>query len=355
MNTMRSTLVFVIGVVVAVILFAGVYTLRETDQAIITQFGRPVGAVVLDAGLHWKTPFIQTVNRLEKRVLEWDGPVTEMPTKDKTYIEVDTFARWRISDPTIFFVRMRDERSAQSRIDDIIGSEVRTSVARHELIEIVRSDKAREPLRDEDLKTLPSGIGSLGTLPPIQFGRLELEKEIKRLAADKLLDLGIELMDVRFGRINYNAQVLDRIYQRMISERLQIAQRFRSEGEGEAARILGKKQRDLAEIESKAYRQVQQLQGEGDAEATRIYAEAFNKDAQAVDFYGFLKTMETYKTMFAGNSTLVLSTDSDLFRQLKMAQSSRPGSVTSSAIAPPPANIPAEQQPPPPTPEAPAP
>lgn len=351
MNSVRSTLGLLLGLVLAVFCFTGLYALRETDQAIITQFGRPIGGPVTTPGLHWKAPFVQTVNRLEKRVLEWDGPVTEMPTKDKTYIEVDTFARWRISDPTVFFVSTRDERSARSRIDDIIGSEVRTSVARHELIEIVRSDKEREPLKDDSLETLPSGIGGLGTLPPIQFGRLELEKEIKTLAAQKLRDLGIELMDVRFRRINYNAQVLDRIYQRMISERLQIAQRFRSEGEGEAARIMGTKQRDLASIESKAYRQVQQLQGEGDAEATRIYANAFNKDAQAADFYRFIKTMETYKTIWGGNSTVVFSTNSDLFRPLKTVQPGPIGEPAPAAAAPP-----ADSGEPPPVPvlEAPA-
>lgn len=317
MNALRSSLGLLLAMVALVLLFGSSYTLLETDQAIITQFGRPVGTPVTEPGLHWKAPFIQTVNRLEKRVLEWDGPTNEMPTKDKTYIQVDTFARWRISDPTQFFVRIRDERSALSRLEDIIGSEVRTSVARHELIEIVRSDKQRQPLKDDSLKMLASGSGGLGSLPPIQFGRLQLEKEIKKLAAEKLAELGIELMDVRFGRINYNPQVLERIYQRMISERQQIAQRYRSEGEGEAARIMGKKQRDLAEIESKAYKQVQQLQGEADAEATRIYAEAFNKNAQASEFYGFVKTMETYKTSLSGNVTLVLSTDSDFFSLLK--------------------------------------
>ena len=191
---------------------------------------------------------------------------------------------------------------------------------RHELIEIVRSDKDREPLKDDSLKNLPSGSGGLGSLPPIRHGRLELERNIKKSSVEKLAELGIELMDVRFKRINYNGQVLERIYARMVSERQQIAQRFRSEGEGEAARIMGKKERDLAEIESKAYKQVQQLQGEADAEATRIYAEAFNQGPQATEFYGFTKTLETFKTVLGGDSTIILSTDSDLFRLLKKAQ-----------------------------------
>jgi membrane protease subunit HflC len=324
MNALRSILGALLAILVLSLILGGFYCLRETEQAIITEFGRPVGAPVTEPGLHWKKPLIQTVNRLEKRVLEWDGPPNEMPTKDKTYIEVDTFARWRISDPTQFFVRITDERSARSRLDDIIGSEVRTAVARHELIEIVRSDKKREPLKDDTLKKMPSGSGGLGSLPAIQFGRLELEKDIKKLSAEKLAELGIELMDIRFKRINYNPQVLERIYQRMISERQQIASRFRSEGEGEGARILGKKERDLNEIDSGAYKQVQTIQGEADAEATRIYAESFNKSAQATEFYEYVKTLETYRKVLAGNSTLVLSTDSDLFRLLKKARPSPP-------------------------------
>lgn len=338
MNPLRSLILGLLALLALMVLFGGFFTLSETDQAIITQFGRPIGAPITEPGLHWKVPFSQKVNRLEKRVLEWDGQPNEMPTKDKTYIEVDTFARWRISDPTQFFVRITDERSARSRLDDIIGSEVRTAVARHELIEIVRSDKGREPMKDESLKKMPWGTG-VGSLPPIQMGRLELESSVKKLSAEKLAELGIELMDVRFKRINYNAQVLDRIYQRMISERLQIAQRFRSEGEGEAARILGKKLRDLNEIESTAYKQVQEIQGQADAEATRIYAESFNQGAQATEFYGFVKTLETYKKVLGDSSMLVLSTDSDLFRLLKKATPAGP------AAAPLPRTVPAAPAP----------
>ena len=293
-----------------------IYVVNETDAVILTQFGRTIGAAQREPGLHWKLPFIQTVNRVEKRVLEWDGPPNEIPTKDKNYIEVDAFARWKVADATTYFVGLRDERSAQSRLDDIIGSEIRTAVAKHELMEIVRSDKTRKLAADPQAK---NASGQVTVLPNVTRGRLEIEADILRESAPKLKPLGIELLDVRIKRINYNSQVLDRIYQRMISERMQIAQRFRSEGEGEAARIMGRRERDLSEVQSTAYKQVQQTQGEADAEATRIYAEAYNKTPQAAEFYGFLKTMETYKKVLGGTN-LTLSTDSDFFRLLKYPQ-----------------------------------
>ena len=297
--------------------FAGsAYTVRETDVVILTQFGRQIGEPVRDPGLHWKLPFIQAVNRIEKRLLEWDGPVSEMPTKDKTYISVEAFARWRIHEPATYFVSLRDERSAQSRLDDIIGSEIRIAVARHELIEIVRSDKTRKMAETVE----KDFAGTAATLQPIERGRREIERDILTAAAPKVRSLGIELLDVRLKRVNYNAQVIERIHQRMISERTQIAQGFRSEGEGEALRINGKRDRELREIESTAYRKVQEIQGAADAEATRIYAEAFNKSPQAVEFYGFTKTMETYKKILLGDTSVVLSTDSELFRLLKSAK-----------------------------------
>ncbi|MEQ1853817.1 MAG: protease modulator HflC [Chthoniobacteraceae bacterium] len=312
---MNSTRIFsaVIVIVVLAAIAGSAYTVRETDVVILTQFGRPIGEPVEDAGLHWKVPFIQSVNRIERRLLEWDGPVNEMPTKDKTYISVDTFARWRISKPAVYFVSVHDERTAQSRLDDIIGSELRTAVARHELIEIIRSDTART-LRESADKDF---AGTAAVLPTIQRGRLEIESDILRMATPKIESLGIELLDVRLKRVNYNPEVLTRIYERMISEREQIAQRYRSEGEGEALRIIGKKDRDLREFESTAYRKVQEVQGAADAEATRIYAEAFNKTPQSVEFYTFIKTMETYKKVLGANTSVVLSTDSDLFRLLK--------------------------------------
>jgi membrane protease subunit HflC len=311
----------VIGVVLitAFILAASFYTVDQTEQVIITQFGEPVGLPITEPGLHLKTPFVQSVNRLDKRFLEWDGAPVAIPTRDKTYIHVDTFARWRIEDPKTYFVRLHDERSAQSRLEDILGSETRNSIAKHDLIEIVRTDKGRQPLHDETLKGGPTGTGTIGVLPPIEFGRLKIEEEIKAAATEKLAGFGVEVLDFRIKRVNYNPEVLDRIYQRMISERLQIAQRFRSEGEGESARIAGQRERDLNEIQSNAYRQVQQIRGEADARATEIYAHAYTQNQQAAEFYSFLKTLETYHKVFTKDSTLVLSTNSDIFAMLKGA------------------------------------
>lgn len=294
-----------------------VYTVDQTEQVIITQFGQPVGEPITEPGLHFKLPFVQTVNTLDKRFLEWDGAPVAIPTRDKTYIHVDTFARWRIEDPKTYFVRLHDERSAQSRLEDILGSETRNSIAKHDLIEIVRTDKNRQPLRDESLKGGPTGV--IGILPPIEFGRQKIEEEIKTSAAKKLAEFGITVLDFRIKRVNYNPDVLDRIYQRMISERLQIAQRFRSEGEGESARIAGQRERDLNEIQSTAYLQVQKIRGESDAKASEIYAKAYTQDSQAAEFFTFLKTLDAYRKIFTKDSTIVLSTDSQLFQLLKRA------------------------------------
>jgi modulator of FtsH protease HflC len=294
-----------------------VYTVDQTEQVIITQFGQPEGEPITEPGLHFKVPFVQAVNTLDKRFLEWDGAPVAIPTRDKTYIHVDTFARWRIEDPKTYFVRLHDERSAQSRLEDILGSETRNSIAKHDLIEIVRTDKNRQPIRDESLKGGPTG--AIGVLPPIEFGRQKIEEEIKTAAAQKLAEFGITVLDFRIKRVNYNPDVLDRIYQRMISERLQIAQRFRSEGEGESARIAGQRERDLNEIQSNAYLQVQKIRGESDAKASEIYATAYTQDSQAAEFYTFLKTLDAYRKIFTKDSTLILSTDSQLFQLLKRA------------------------------------
>ena len=306
------------AVLVLLLIVSGAfYTVDQTEQVIITQFGQPVGEPITNPGLHFKIPFVQNVNSLDKRFLEWDGAPVAIPTRDKTYIHVNTFARWRIENPKLYFVRLRDERSALSRLEDILGSETRNSIAKHDLIEIVRTDKNRQPLHDESLKGGPTG--TIGVLPPIKFGRLKIEEEIKAAATQKLAEFGIAILDFRIKRVNYNPDVLDRIYQRMISERLQIAQRFRSEGEGESARIAGQRDRDLNEIQSNAYRQVQQVRGESDAKATEIYARAYTQIPQAAEFYAFLKTLETYHKIFTKDSTLVLSTDSDIFALLKRA------------------------------------
>ena len=310
-----ATLMAILGAAVFV-LISSVYTVSEVEQMIITQFGKPVGEPVTAAGLKIKIPFIQQVNPIEKRVLEWDGNPSDMPTKDKLYISVDLFARWRITDPLQYFLRIRDERSAQSRLDDILGSETRNAVAKHELIEIIRTTSDRVPLRDTLLTEAERDL-NMGTLVPIQKGRKLVEQEIFAAAAEKVQVFGIELLDIRFKRINYNQSVRPKIYDRMISERRQIAERFLSEGNGEAARIRGNRVRDLNKIQSEAYREVEEIRGLADAKATEIYARAYNQSAEAVDFYEFTRTMESYKFIIAENTTLVLSTDSELFKFLK--------------------------------------
>ena len=317
-DTLFSPLGGLLAVAAAVFLLGCAYTVDQAEQVVITQFGRPVGqpinAAAPGAGLHFKLPFVQTANRFEKRILEWDGPPNEMTTRDKLYVVVDTFARWRIADPLKYFESLRDERSALSRLDDIIGSETRNVVARHDLIEVVRSDKARQPEQDAALADAGTAVG---TLPPIEFGRKELEREILAAARPKVGLWGIELLDVRVKRLNYKSGVIEKIYDRMISERMQIAERFRSEGAGEAAKIDGRKDKDLSRIQSEAYRKVQEIKGTADAKASEVYARAYASSPAATDFYAFLQTLDTYSKTLGSDSTVVLTTDSDFFRLLK--------------------------------------
>lgn len=320
-NTQQFTLLTILLAGVF-ILVNSLYTVDEVEQVIITQFGKPVGEPVVDAGLKFKVPFIQEVNPIDKRVLEWDGPPSDMPTKDKLYISVDLFARWRIVDPLQYFLRLRDERSAQSRLDDILGSETRNAVAKHELIEIIRTSKERIPLLDstvlgDAVLSSTEQESTMGALVPIEKGRKLVEQEIFTAAAEKVGVFGIELLDIRFKRINYNESVRPKIYDRMISERRQIAERFLSEGNGEAARIRGNRVRDLNKIQSEAYREVEEIRGLADAKATEIYSQAYNQSPQSVEFYEFTRTMASYPDLIGKSTTLVLSTDSDLFKFLK--------------------------------------
>jgi modulator of FtsH protease HflC len=316
MNRMKLAAGSAIFVAGTFVLMSALYTVSEVEQAIITQFGEPVGAPVTAAGLRIKVPFIQDVNLIDKRVLEWDGNPSDMPTKDKLYVSVDLFARWRIADPLQYFLRLRDERSAQSRLDDVLGSETRNVVAKHELIEIVRTTKERVPLRDT-LATNATRELDVGSLVPIQKGRALVEQEIFAEAAEKVRVFGIELLDIRFKRINYNESVRPKIYDRMISERRQIAERFLSEGHGEAARIRGNRVRDLNKIQSEAYRKVEEIRGVADAKATEIYAQAYNQSPESIAFYEFTRTMQSYKSLIGDNTTLVLSTNSEVFKFLK--------------------------------------
>lgn len=302
-----------IGLALLFVLSNAFYRVYETEQVIVTQFGEPVGDPQTDAGLHFKLPFIQKVNRLEKRVLEWDGAPNQIPTKDKLFIQVDTYGRWRISDPLLYFQRLRNEMSAQSRLDDILDGETRNAIAQHELLEIIRSTN-REAQVDEALTERGEPVTSLQS---IQVGRARIAEEILERSSVRLTDLGIELLDIRFKRINYNEDVRTKIYERMISERLKIADEFRSEGMGEAARIHGERERELKRIESEAYKKVQEIRGVGDARATEIYTGAYNQSAQAYEFYEFMKTMETYIVTLDSSTMAILSTKSDFLKFLK--------------------------------------
>lgn len=312
MKNMSTAILLVLLILGGIVASGALYTVDETERVIITQFGKPVGEIINEAGLKVKVPFIQTVNRIEKRILVWDGSANDMPTKDKLYITVDTFGRWRIKDPLQYFLRLRDERSAQSRLEDILGSETRNAVARHELIEIIRTSKDRSPEVDPMLADVDISI-----LLPITKGRKRIEADIFDAASGKLEEFGIELLDIRFKRINYNESVRQKIYARMVSERDQIAERFRSEGAGEAARINGNKERELQKIVSEAYRTIQTIQGDADAEATDIYARSYNQSPAAADLYMFTKTLETYRSVIDSDTILILSTDSDLMSLLK--------------------------------------
>jgi membrane protease subunit HflC len=306
---MRSLVILAVVVVLLLMLFGGAfYIVNETQQVVITQFGRPVGDPVIDPGVHFKVPFIQTANFFEKRFLEWNGDPNEVPTKDKRFILVDTYARWRIVDPLKFFQRLQNERGGLSRLDDIIDGETRNAVANHDLVEIVRSTNRTVEV-DPDL-TLEEQATAL---EEVRTGRLGIMAIILTESQKRTSDLGIEILDVRFKRINYNLDVRRTVYQRMIAERQRIAERFRSEGLGESARIRGEKERELKAIQSDAYRQAQEIRGRADAEATGIYAEAYNRDPE---FYRFLKTMETYPQTLDKDAWLVLTTEGDFFRFL---------------------------------------
>ena len=310
----KPIIAIVLAVAALIVLMSAVYQVFETEQVIITQFGRPVGAPVAEPGLHLKIPFVQVANKFDKRFLEWDGDVNQVPTRDKRFITVDTYARWRISDPLLFFQRLRDERGAQTRLDDILDGETRNAVARHDLVEVVRSSN-REP--DEIQVELVEGEGELTILQEIEVGREAITREILTRASERAQDLGIEILDLRFKRINYIEEVQQDVFARMIAERQRIAEQYRSEGEGEAARIQGERERELQRITSEAYRTAQEIRGAADAEATAIYAEAYNRDAS---FYAFMKSLETYELTADPSSIMILTTDSDLLKFMKSMQ-----------------------------------
>lgn len=304
-------ILLVVLALLAILLTNSFYTVDETEQVIITQFGAPVGAAITEPGLKMKVPFIQKVNRFDKRFLEWDGDQNQVPTKDKKFIFVDSYARWQITDPLQFFRRLRDERGAQSRLDDILDGETRNAVASHDLVELVRTSN-REPDLEADIFEVIED-----SLETIEVGRSAIQDIVLELANERASDLGIAVLDFRFKRINYVEEVRITVYDRMISERNKIADLFRSEGQGEASRIEGEKERELLEIQSIAFREAREIRGRGDAEAAAIYNEAYNRNASTREFYEFMKAMEAYETAFDGETSVFLSTDSDFFKYLK--------------------------------------
>ena len=306
---MNRILALVTGLVLLLLVFSSVYTVSETDQVILTQFGKPVGGVVTTPGLHLKMPLVQTVHRFDKRWLEYDGDPNEIPTRDKKYIWVDTYARWRIVDTLRFFQAVHDERGGQSRLDDIVDGETRNAVASFDLIEIVRSSN-RPFATIEELE----GIGASEANVRITVGRDKISQQVLTRAAKITPVFGVELEDVRFKRINYTDSVQQSVYQRMIAERKRIAERSRSEGQGRAAEIRGQKERDVLAASSVGYRDAQELKGQADAKATSIYSRAYGRDP---GFYEFMKSMETLRSSLDEGATVVLSTDSDLLKYLK--------------------------------------
>ena len=313
MNGSKSKVIaIVIAIVVLIVLIDALYIVSETNQVIITQFGEPIGGTISSPGLHAKVPFIHKANYFEKRWLEWDGDANQIPTKDKKFIWIDTYARWRISDPLVFFQRVRDERGAQSRLDDIIDGETRNAIANYELIEIVRSTN-REFEVTEEITVLEVAED----VSQIETGRDKIAQIILEKSSEITPEFGVELKDVRIKRINYVNEVQTKVFDRMIAERQRIAAKYRSEGDGESAKIRGQKERELKRIQSEAYRKAQEIMGKADAEATRIYARAYNQDPE---FYSFMKTLDTYRTTMDTGTTLILSTESDYLKYLKRIQ-----------------------------------
>ncbi len=301
--------ILIFGLIIA---FSAAFVVTETEQVIITRFGKPIGDPIISPGINFKWPILDQANFFEKRFLEWDGDPNQVPTKDKRFIWVNTYARWRITDPLLFFQRLRDERGAQSRLDDILDGEVRDAIANHDLVEVVRTSN-RKPQVDEEL----TGVDETDLLSEIKTGREMITREILAAGAERTKDLGIELLDLRFKRINYVQEVREKVYDRMIAERKRIADKYRSEGQGEASKILGLKERELKSITSEAFKKSEEIRGKADAEVTKIYASAYDRNAESREFYKFLKTMETYESTFDQEDWLILSSESDFYRYLK--------------------------------------
>jgi membrane protease subunit HflC len=303
----------IVVAVLAIIVFASsAFIVTELEQVIIVRLGKPVGDAIADPGLHFKVPVIDTARKFDRRWLEWDGDRNEMPTKDKKFIFVDMYARWRIADPLLYFQRVRDERGAQSRLDDVIDGATRSTIASYALIEVVRSSNRKFEVSEE----LQEIVGDPEEFQ-IQVGREKIAEEILEKAAAVTPEFGIELVDVRLKRVDYIETVRQKVYDRMISERQRIAEQNRSEGQGRSAEIRGQMERELKRIRSEAFKTAEELRGDADGKAAKIYAEAYSRDEE---FYGFVKTLETWEKTLAKDTQLILSTDTDLFAPLKRAR-----------------------------------
>lgn len=307
----QTKLILLMAVLVGFIIVLGntFYIVKETNQVIILQFGKPMGEAVTKPGLHVKLPFIRKANYFEKRWLEWNGDVNQIPTRDKKFIEIDTYARWRISDPLVFFQSVRDERGAQSRLDDIIDGETRNAIANYDLEELVRSSNRKfEETEEAGVLTEREEVITIET------GRDKITEIILNASSIITPAIGIELKDVRIKRINYIEEVRQEVFGRMIAERQRIAAKYRSEGDGRSAEIRGEKERELKRIQSGAYKTAQEIKGKADASATRIYADAYNLDPE---FYQFMRTLETYRIIMDNETILLLSTDTEFLKYLK--------------------------------------
>ncbi|MCK5012684.1 MAG: protease modulator HflC [Candidatus Omnitrophica bacterium] len=317
---MKNTINMIIGIVILLVILGvsgALYTIDETQQVVVTQFGKLVGQPKTQAGLYFKLPFVQTANYFDKRILEWDGDANQMPTREKRLIWVDTTARWRIDDALKFMKRVGTEQNVQSRFDDIIDAKTREAVSSHVLVEAIRN--SNRLIEEGDTKVLETSSEEFGktALASIEKGREALSKMILMRAAEAVKDYGVELVDVKIKRINYVKEVQHKVYERMISERKRAAEQFRSEGQGKKAEIEGQRAKELQQIQSEAYRKAQEIKGKADAKAIKIYADAYNKDPE---FYSFTKTLDTYRKTINDHTTLMLTTDNDFYGYLNGVQ-----------------------------------
>ncbi len=311
MTKKKLILLIILAIILLIAVSQSTYIVNEKEQVVITQFGKPVGNAIVESGIQFKIPFIQTPNYFDKRYLEWDGDPNQVPTKDKKFIYVDTYARWEITDPLQFYKRLTNERGAQSRLDDILDGETRDYIANHNIEETVRTSN-RDPVTTDSLSEPLTD-----TLIRINVGREQIQKLILTSANKRASDLGIVILDFRFKRLNYVEEVQDQVYKRMTSERFRIADKFRSEGQGEASRINGEKERELKSIQSEAFKLAEEVKGKADAEAASVYASAYNKTPQSRNLYAFLKSMESFEKTFDEKTSIIISTDSEFYKYLK--------------------------------------